>query len=282
VGLDLLIDVKKYNKSVKSAEKKKKKLFPKKTVNIMSYDPFELDESLWEDDLVKGIQSNIKFLTNIDFKGATRTLYDAKLVHGQAKITVDPIIQEENIGVDTAKRLLKFELTKKHVDLFKANLHGKLVGFKNPKTNKDMDGRLIFKLIRKLLFRDRIPSKCTCCGENAIVVFPRFKRNLEHELLGTSRESIPLAVWIHPSNILLYCPNCDGMRKHVNTKDSWRIERRKNWLKAEVNQPSLGQITGIENYSDEMMNGIEVVIESYFADSYINIPKWKDIKEFTK
>ena len=282
MGLDLLIDTKKYEKAVKSAEKKRKKLFPEKTVNIMDYDPFELDESLWEDDLVKSIQSNIKFLTNVDFKGSTRTLYDIELVRGKSQITTDPIIQEENIGVDTAKRLLKFELTKNHVDLFKANLHGKLIGFKNPKTNKDMDGRLIFKLIRKLLFRDRIPSKCTCCGENAIVVFIRFKRDLEKVLLGTNDESIPLAVWIHPSNILLYCPNCDGMRKNKNTKDSWRIERRKNWLKAKINQPSLGQITGIENYSDEMMNGIEVVIESYFADSYTNIPKWKDIEELTK
>lgn len=278
-NLDIIIDESTYNENVEHAKQKLDKQKAKAYVSSMADDPFLPDTELWD----VNNKSNSFFLQaekvkHLDYKGI-KTIYGTDFTDSLPMIAKDPVFMEENgIGVETARRLLNFNFTREHIPLIKDGVvirKHEIKGFpeltsKGKKKKDSMNASNIAKLLRRNIGIGQVPSKCTCCGFNFSPPAMRFKRDLEQIFQDSSIDSFPVACFIHPTNVYLFCETCEGMRKlKDNHKNPLLKDRKNHWWTQRVGQKTMYDIMGRKEFSEEVMFGVKVIMREPFSKSTV-------------
>lgn len=287
---NIIINEKTYDKSVKRAGKKVKELEVKNYVSSMEDDPFLPDIKLWDaQNKSDSFFRQAKRIRHLDYKGI-KTIYGTDFTDALPKLAKDPVFREKNgIGVETARRLINFNFTREHIPLIKNGVVDRkqvikdfpALSSKGKLLSPSMNASNIFKLLRRLIGFDNVPSKCTCCGYNFSPPAMRFKRDLEEIFQDLQIKSFPVACFIHPTNVYLYCEVCEGMRKMKEQSKSQLLKDRKNyWWTQKIGQKTMFDTMGKKQFSQEVMFGVRVIMREPFSKSTVmNQKDFRSIEE---
>ena len=287
---NIIINEKTYDKNVKRAGKKVKELEVKNYVSSMEDDPFLPDIKLWDvQNKSDSFFLQAKRIEHLEYRGI-KTIYGTDFTDALPVIAEDPVFREKNgIGVETARRLLNFSFTREHIPLIKDGVVVRKLqidDFPSFSTRgkclaPTMSASNIFKLLRRLIGFDNVPSKCTCCGYNFSVPAMRFKRDLEEIFQDPSIDSFPVACFIHPTNVYLYCEVCEGMRKMKEESKSQLLKDRKDfWWQVKIGQKTMFDTMGRREFSQATMFGVRVIVKEPFSKStVIDLKDFKNLEE---
>ena len=292
-ALNIITDEKKYNKNVKKSLKKIGKLETENHRSTMEDDIFLPDPNLWDmNNKSDSFFKQAERIRNLRYKGI-KTIYATDFTDDIPRIAKDPVFREKNgIGFETARRLTGFELTREHIPLIKNGVVDRsewIKGFpklssKGKLLSEQMNASNIAKLLRRNIGMNNVPSKCTCCGHNFSPPNMRFKRDLEEIFQDKSINSFPLACFLHPLNVYLYCEVCEGMRKMKEDSKSDLLKNRKDhWWSEKLGQNTLFDVMGRKEFSYETMFGVKVILREPFSKSTAkNLYKVRTIDEVCK
>ena len=287
---NIVIDENTYNKNIKRADKKVKELENKNYISSMEDDPFLPDVKLWDvNNKSDSLFRQAERIRHLDYKGI-KTIYGTDFTDALPKLAKDPVFREENgIGVETARRLINFNFTREHIPLIKNGVVDRKqvikdfpeLSSKGKLLSPSMNASIIAKLLRRNTGFDNVPSKCTCCGYNFSVPAMRFKRDLEEIFQDPSIDSFPVACFIHPTNVYLFCEVCDGMRKMKEQSKSQLLKDRKDfWWQVKIGQKTMFDTMGRREFSQATMFGVRVIVKEPFSKSTVmNQKDFRTIEE---